>query len=104
MEKKYEITDETTWIYGNKLTYRIRALRDFGNVKVGELGGFIEKESNLSHDGDCWIHDNAAVYDDAVVYDNANIYAGAKIFGHARIFGDAEITGNTKISIMDPLL
>ncbi|WP_273788992.1 hypothetical protein [Bartonella sp. ML70XJBT] len=53
MEKKYELTDETIWIYGNKLTYRIRALRDFAYIKAGTLGDFIEKERNLSHDGNC---------------------------------------------------
>ncbi|WP_330168907.1 MULTISPECIES: hypothetical protein [Bartonella] len=28
---------------------RIRALRDFGSVKKGDVGGFIEHESDLSH-------------------------------------------------------
>ncbi|WP_019221607.1 hypothetical protein [Bartonella senegalensis] len=96
IKKKYKLTDETLKIDGITL-YRIRALKDFGDVKEGDLGGFVEHESNLSHDGNCWIYDNAIVYDDTVVYDNA------EVFGNARIFGDAEITGNTKISIMDPL-
>ncbi|WP_409361877.1 hypothetical protein ACRPOS_002770 [Bartonella heixiaziensis] len=29
---------------------RIRALRDLGNAKKGDLGGFIEHEGNLSHE------------------------------------------------------
>ena len=29
-------------------TIRIRTLRSFGNIKAGDLGGFIENERNLS--------------------------------------------------------
>ena len=49
--KKFELTSESTInIFGKKL-FRIKALVEFGNVKEGELGGFIEKEENLSHEG-----------------------------------------------------
>lgn len=50
MEKKYILTDETIKVNGKTL-YRIKALREFSNVKAGDLGGFVESESNLSHDG-----------------------------------------------------
>ena len=40
---------------------RIKALKDFGDVKAGDLGGYIEDYKNLSHDGNCWIYDNAKV-------------------------------------------
>jgi len=65
-EKKYELTDEVK-SFGNITLYRIRALRDFMNIKKGEVGGFIEKESNLSHSGDAWVYGNAEVYGDAKV-------------------------------------
>lgn len=106
---KYELTDETMKIDGHTL-HRIRALRDFGDVKEGDLGGFIESEDNLSHEGDCWVGDNAVVYDNAKVYENAQVtgdalvewnaqVAGeAKVFGNASISGDAKITGNAEIS------
>ncbi|EJF81205.1 hypothetical protein MCQ_00483, partial [Candidatus Bartonella washoeensis Sb944nv] len=42
--KKYEFTDETIEVNGRTL-YRIRALKDFWQVKAGDLGGFIEHES-----------------------------------------------------------
>ncbi|UNF53002.1 hypothetical protein MNL01_04770 [Bartonella krasnovii] len=58
MGKKYELTDETTEV-GDHTLHRIRALRDFGNVQVGDLGGFIEYEGNLSHLGNCWVYDDA---------------------------------------------
>lgn len=77
MKKKYELTEETLEIDGHVL-HRIIALRSFGEVKEGELGGWIEKESNLSHEGDCWI------YNDAIVFDNAKIKGNAKIFNNAK--------------------
>lgn len=46
------------------MLYRIQALKKFAIVKAGDKGGFIEKESNLSQDGNCWIYDNAKVYGD----------------------------------------
>ena len=48
--KKFELTAEfVTNVFGKKL-FRIKALVAFGDVEKGELGGFIEKEDNLSHD------------------------------------------------------
>ena len=58
--KKYELTEETVIVSGKTL-YRIRAVRDFGSVKAGDLGGYIEKEENLSHCGEAWVSDNAMV-------------------------------------------
>lgn len=60
--KKYELTTESKEYYGRKL-FRIKALVSFGNVKKGELGGWIEKEQNLSHFGNAWVGGNACVYD-----------------------------------------
>lgn len=59
--KKYELTEETVTVYGKTL-YRIRAVRDFGSVKTGEFGGYIEKEENLSHFGNAWVYGNAEVF------------------------------------------
>ncbi len=70
INKKYEFTEETKDICGKKL-YRIRALRDFKGVKAGDLGGFIEKEENLSHEGNCWVYNNAMyaeIHGCAVIY------------------------------------
>ena len=44
--KKYELTEETK-VIGGKTLFRIRALRSFGGIKAGDLGGFIENERNL---------------------------------------------------------
>ena len=58
---KYELTNETKAVNGKTL-FRIRALEDFSNVKAGDLGGWIESESNLSQEGTCWVYGKAQVY------------------------------------------
>ena len=83
--KKYELTEETVTVYGKTL-YRIRAVRDFGSVKTGEFGGYIEKEENLSHFGNAWVSGNAWVFDNARVYDNAWVFGDAWVSGNAEVF------------------
>ncbi len=41
---KYELTDEITEVDGYIILDRIRALRDFGDVKAGDLGGLYTKK------------------------------------------------------------
>lgn len=48
--KKFELTANSKMHLGKKL-FQIRALISFGNVEEGDLGGFIEKEDNLSQYG-----------------------------------------------------
>ena len=75
--KKFELTTEfVTNIFGTKL-FRIKALIEFGNVKAGELGGYIEKEKNLSQKGNAWVYGDAQVYGDAWVYGDARVYGDA---------------------------
>ena len=103
MDKKYELLKDDCINYCGKTLYRIKALKEFGDVKKGELGGYIESKSNLSQRGNCWVFDNAKVYDNARVYDNAEVFEEAKVFGSARIydnaaiFGRAEVYGNAQI-------
>ena len=96
MEKKYRLTDETIEFNGVKL-YRIEALKDFGDVKKGDRGGFVQSEENLSQLGNCWIFDNAIVYGKAEVFGDAMIYCSAKVFDNANVFGDAKVFGDTNV-------
>ena len=98
MNKKYELTDETKILCGITL-HRIRALRDIPSVKVksGDLGGWIEKESNLSQDGDAWVCGDAEVYDNAWVYDNARVYGGARVYGNAWVCDNARVCGDARV-------
>ena len=95
--KKFELTGEfVTNIFGKKL-FRIRALVAFGNVEAGELGGYVEKEENLSDDGDAWVSGNAQVSGDARVSGNAQVFGDAWVSGNARVSGDARVSGNDDI-------
>ena len=100
--KKYELTEETVTVYGKTL-YRIRAVRDFGSVKTGEFGGYIEKEENLSHFGDAWVYGNAKVYGDARVYGNAKVYGDARVSGNARVYGNAEVFNTRHFFVQGPI-
>ena len=108
MNKKYELTNETKEWLGRTL-HRIRALKDFGNVKIGDLGGWIEKEENLSYCDLCWVHDNALVYGngqvsgngqvfgDAWVFDNGRVYGNGWVYGDGQVFGDAWVFDNGRV-------
>ena len=103
MEKKYKMLKEDTIEVKGHTLYRIEALRDFGNVRKGDIGGFVEKEKNLSHYDICWVSDDAMIFDNAKVYDNAEVRGDAEVYGSAEVFGnaivycDAEIFGNARV-------
>ena len=96
MEKKYKLTEETINIGGTAL-YRIEALRDFGDVKKGDKGGFIEKEENLSQSDDCWVYDNAMVYGNARVCENAVVCGYARVYDNARVYNNAVVGGKAVV-------
>ena len=93
---KYELTKNFIEHNGKKL-YQIKALKNFGYVRAGDLGGYIEKESNLSQEGYCWVYDEAKVYGYAKVYDNAEVSGNAEVYGNAYVRGYAQVSGNYKI-------
>ena len=70
--KKYELTSEYIEVFGRKL-FRIKALIAFGSIEVGELGGYVETENNLSQSGNAWVYGDARVSDNAWVYGDADI-------------------------------
>lgn len=69
MEKKYKFTNEIRRFKG-KILHRIVALRNFFNIKAGPKGGWIEKESNLSHENNGWVSGEAIVCDKGCVTSN----------------------------------
>ena len=99
--KKFELTDEFIIDdFGHKL-FRIKALADFGTIRAGELGGFVEKEENLSSDGNAWVYGNARVYDNAWVYGNACVYDNARVYGNAQVYGNACVSGNADYAVVE---
>jgi len=85
MYKKYEFTGETKGHFGATLR-RIRRLSD------GLVGGWIEKEENLSQEGTCF------VYDEAIAYRNGSVLEDATISGTSEVFGNAAVSGFSKVS------
>lgn len=97
--KKYEFTGNTkvvpqpTILDDYSITIReIRAIRDLAThgVRAGDVGGWIENEENLSHEGDCWVGKDAYVYDRSEVVGDALVVC-SKISGGAHIGGNAYV-------------
>jgi hypothetical protein len=95
---KYEILHDDVRHGLNERTYcRIRALRDFGPVRKGDLGGYIQYESNLSHDGLAWVADKACVANCAHVYEDAWVGGYAQVSGSAHVRGRAIVAGHALV-------
>lgn len=94
--EKYELTNETIQVMGKTL-YRIKSLKDFDDVKTGDLGGFVESCNNLSQVGKSWIYDNAKVFEFALVRGAAKVRDNAAIMGYAKVFDFAEISGEAEV-------
>ena len=84
-------------IEGNCL-YRIKSLKDFKDVRKGDIGGFIQGYHNLSQSGNCWIYNNAQVFNRARVFGNAIVTDNAWVHGDAKVFENAKVSGKAHIS------
>ena len=106
MEKKYELTDDVIREVGGDgfpaFLYRIKALRDFecngAQIHTGDLGGYIESEDNLSHEGSCWVFDNAKVYDSAKVYGDACVSDSAEVSAYAEVYDQAVVGDYARVA------
>lgn len=87
-QKKYKllpveniVPSVTGWNTGTMPMYRIQALRDIRGtgVKRGDIGGYVSDANILSHEGTCWISDDA------------------QVLGHVKILEDAQIKDNVSI-------
>lgn len=88
---KYNILQDTMTEINGCTASRIVATRDFGNVKAGDVGGYVSSHESLSHKGLCWVHDDAAILEGAWVCDNAQIRDRAIIKGDATVCDGAEV-------------
>ena len=95
--KKFELLEYDTIRFEGHTLHRIKALKDFSDVKAGDLGGYIEKEENLSYVYDCWVYDHAKVYGTATVRDNATIHDNVVVCDYADVYENAELYGDSRI-------
>ncbi len=104
-EQKYELIPlkKSHKFYDTGVNYQIRALKDFADIKKGDLGGYVNNEYNLSQKGECWLYGNAKIYSNAMMFNNAEmhdntiLYGNAKMFDNARIFDNAKMHDNARI-------
>lgn len=96
--KKFELTTESITNEAGKKLFRIKALIDFGDVKAGEPGGYVEKEGNVSQDDNAWVSGDAEVFGNAKVSGNAKVFGNAKVYDNAWVSGDARVSGNAWVS------
>lgn len=103
-EKKYKLVKEDTIEVDGRTLYRIKSLKRFNDVFVGDLGGYVESEQNLSHEYNCWIYNNSMVYDKAKITYNAmvrgyncRVYESAWIYGNATIYDSVEVSGDAEV-------
>jgi len=99
--KHFKLTSETKVNFLGKTLFRIELITDCKWGKIGDKGGFLEKEENLF--GDAWVSGNARVFGDArvsgdaEVFGDARVFGDAEVFGNARVFGDARVFGNARV-------
>jgi carbonic anhydrase/acetyltransferase-like protein (isoleucine patch superfamily) len=113
MSKKYELTPDFCSLPDATL-FRIKALRDFRDeydvpVKAGDLGGYVEGYHNLSHEGDCWVADNAKVSGKSVVEGDSLVCDAAEVWGdcmvrdslvqdEARVYGNVQLLDGVEVT------
>lgn len=107
---KYKLLKDETKVVDGITLYRVRAAKTFGNVKKGDVGGFIESPDNLSVSNDCWVFDDACIFgnarlrgsamlkNNAMAYGNAIIEGCSIVTDHAKVCGDAKIAGKGYIA------
>jgi hypothetical protein len=98
MKKKYKLLKRDKIEVNGHTLYRIEALRDFGIITKGNIGGYVANGGNLDYEGTCWVSGEARVYGDAKVYGNAEVSGDAWVHGDAWVYGDARVCGDARIS------
>lgn len=96
MEKYKLDTTDTIEIDGHTL-YRIIALIDYPRFfHSGQKGGYVESLANLSHEGYCWIYDDAKVYGESRIANNSYV-SGNSIIYNSIINAGTCVRNNAKI-------
>ena len=90
--KKYEVIEDDNIVFDDIKYFRIRALKDFSDVRKGDFGGYIESEDNLSQEGICWI------------YDDSKVSGTAHINGSIKVKDETLITGNVSLNVNEGII
>jgi acetyltransferase-like isoleucine patch superfamily enzyme len=77
--------------------FRPKALKDFSDIKKGDVGGYVQHYYNLSQKGNCWVYESAVVSRNGLITDNAKISDLVHITDNAKVTENAEVSGGTEI-------
>lgn len=98
---KYMLSEETKKITVGDDTvtlHRIISTSNFADVNIGDKGGWVESERNLSQDGISWIYDDSSVFSEAVVSGNATVQIDSIVSDNAIIKEEAAVSMGSKVS------
>lgn len=95
--KKYILLENDYKEVDGRKLYRIKCIRSSERLADGLIGGYIESETNLSHEGECWVDYDACVYADAVVTGNALVSGKAQVYDKAHVVDSAIVDCNAKV-------
>ena len=97
-KRKFKILKNDSIEYKGHTLYRIQALKDFGYINKGDIGGYVEYDFNLSQHGNCWIYNDAKVFGRfTLVFENAKVGGNAKVYGNVLVYDNAFICGNATV-------
>ena len=95
--RKYILLKNESIQHNGRTLYRIQSVKAFDGVDVGDKGGYVESEDNLSQDDDCWLYNEAKSYDSAVVRGNAVMCHNSEACDYAVVEGNVSVRFNVKI-------
>lgn len=106
MERKYRLSQETKILPNGTVLHRVIPCKNFyietkeGTIFIrkGIKGGWVESETNLSHNGTCWVDGEAMVYNNARVCDDAYVRENAVVKDYAKVCENAVVGGCASIS------
>ena len=93
MEKKFELTDKFVINAFGIGLFQIKCTKSFKYANEGDLGGYVEKEDNLSQSGDAWVSGDADI-------ENDNEHCGFDGFGSCNRHTHAYMTKEKKVEII----
>lgn len=85
---KYEIVEVCD---GSCLVKRIRSLKNFRDIRIGDFGGMVQGYHNLDQEGESWIYENSKVLDDAQILEDAQVCGCSIVCDNSIIFGKSLI-------------
>ena len=105
-KKKYRLSREAfeilTPIGKTYKLHRVEALIDIPlhGVKAGDVGGFVSHKKILSHEGSCWIADDAMVTSNSsgLTLISGDALVSGKAFVSNRVNGKSKVSGNAIVN------